>query len=607
MTDSIKRRGPDDVGFYFDNNAGLGFRRLSIVDVEGGHQPLSNEQGTIWLVFNGEIYGYKDLMAQLQGMGHAFKTRSDSEVLVHAYEQWGDACFDKINGMFAVAIWDAARRRLILARDRLGKKPLYWTVCGDTLFFGSELKALLASGRAKREIDPKALALYLRTDSVPTPWTIFRDSYKLEPAQALAWSNGKIEKVWSFWKCPCLSSSEVRQTEVLAHARELIDTAVRERLVADVQVGVCLSGGLDSAVIAESATRQAGTRLQAFTIGFEDRSYDESKHASLVAKALGMDHHVEILNINQALDMIGQAQDLLDEPLADNAILPQLLLSRFMSSRVKSVLSGDGGDELLLGYQHIPAHGVLQKAQAMPVPVLDLFGRILKNIRSSDAYFGFGFKAQRLARGINEKNPWARDVKWRGAFDDIGQILTPNILEQSESGLAESLLEARAQEVGCFGQEEFWKHWTWSYLRTFLMDDVLVKVDRSSMWFGLEVRSPLLDTRVVSYLINLSEKYKLGAWKNKRLFVELLKGRVPEAVLAKKKHGISVPISAWLKGELRDALLDLCSPGHLTRQGLFDARGVTKLISEHMAGKRDRRKELWALFMFQLWYDRWFA
>ncbi|MDD5438197.1 MAG: asparagine synthase (glutamine-hydrolyzing) [Patescibacteria group bacterium] len=600
MANAIERRGPDDQGFYLAEGVGFGFRRLSIIDVAGGHQPLSNENGTVWVMLNGEIYGYQSVMDELRTKGHQFKTRSDTEVIVHAYEEWGDGFIEKLHGMFAVALWDVPRQRLFLARDRMGKKPLYWTVKNQTLWFASELKALIAAGAVEREIDLVSMGMYFRTDAVPTPRSIFKNVQKLEPATAMAWSNGRIEKVWKFWE-PEIKVDQSTPEDTLNGLRKLIDQSVADRLVSDVPLGLFLSGGLDSAVVAESAARQGG-RMKAFTIGFDDPSHDESGSARLVAQALGLEHYVDVLKPEAALGMIAEAVNLLDEPLADASILPQMLLSKFTREQVTVALSGDGGDELLLGYQHIKPHQVLNGFGHKGLQ--NIFKSVLNFVPAGDGYFSFGFKAQRLARGLGAPDPWSRDVLWRGAMDhdSLGGLLLPEIAEQVKIDAAEEALRSRAEELKT---DNFWQKWSWAYLRTFLMDEVLVKVDRATMWFALEARAPLLDIRVVEYLLNVPSAYKLGAWQGKRIFKELLRGKVPDSVLNKPKHGFAVPVGSWLKGPLASKFADLTSDEKLRTQGLFDHASVRKMAKEHEAGRIDRRKEMWAIFMFQLWYDAW--
>ncbi|MCE9585950.1 asparagine synthase (glutamine-hydrolyzing) [Candidatus Uhrbacteria bacterium] len=599
MAKALERRGPDDEGFFEAPGVGFAFRRLSIIDVGGGHQPLSNNDGTVQVMLNGEIFGFRKLRDELLAEGFRFKTNSDTEVIVRAYEKWGDDCFERLEGMFAIAIWDAKLKRLVIARDRLGKKPLYWTEKNGTIWFASELKALLSAGVVEKQIDHVALAAYFRSDAVPTPRSIFANVSKLAPASAMSWKDGKMEKTWKFWGCP---QETIDVADPVAGLSERFDLAVKERLVSDVPLGLFLSGGLDSTAVAESASRQSSSKLKAFTIGFEDKSHDETEAASLVAKSLGLEHYVEKLTAESALLMIDEATELLDEPLADAAILPQLLLSRFAREQVTVALSGDGGDELLMGYQHIPAHEMTERFPGM----MSVGSKLLGAIPASGGYFSAGFKAQRFVRGASMKDRMSRDLAWRGAMDasTLKEILHSNVLVDSDPDWSERLLIDYTKEAGV--DADGWRGWSWAYLRSFLMDEVLVKVDRATMWYSLESRAPLLDRRVVEYLLTLPTKYKTGVWKKKRLLRELVKGRVPAEILNKPKHGFGVPVADWLRGPLKSRLMELTSAERLREQGLFQPEGVEQLVREHLGGKIDRRKELWAMLQFQLWYSKWF-
>ncbi len=430
----------------------------------------------------------------------------------------------------------------------------------------------------------------------------------------MAWSEGKIEKTWSFWKPEAIEISS-DPTRIVSGLRDRLDTAVRERLVSDVPLGLFLSGGIDSAAIAESAARQSASRLDAFTIGFDDPSHDERPAARVVASALGIELHEETLTSDAALAALDDAVELLDEPLADPAILPQLLLAKFTRRQVTVALTGDGGDELLLGYQHVRAHQLLNRMETDTTPnpssqrrgvrrmtdgVVGSVARVLDRVPAGSGYFSFGFKAQRLARGLSEIDPWARDLDWRGSWtkSDLKSLPLPDVAVD----FADKQLAERAGEM----DGPFWKQWSWGYLRTYLMDDVLVKVDRATMWHSLEARSPILDASVVSYLLSVPEAYKLGAWKNKRLLKELLRGRIPQEILNRPKHGFAIPTAAWLRGPLLNRLRSVSEPEFLKKQGLFDHATIERITNEHLAGKKDRRKELWAYLMFQLWWGRWF-
>lgn len=605
MTRALIRRGPDDEGFYVHQAAGLGFRRLSILDLNDGHQPMTNEDASVWAILNGEIYNFIELRQTLLSLGHRFATESDTEVLVHGYESWGDDLFHRLRGMFAIGMYDGKRDRLLLARDPLGKKPLYWMVRRQTLFFASELKSLLAAGLVSRALSSSALVHYFRTDAIPTPETIFQDVFKLNPGTAMAWNVNGEEKRWRYYSCPQESASEYQNADgIIKELRLRIDEAVCLRLRSDVPLGVFLSGGLDSSVIAESAARQSTQAVKAFTIGFEEMTYDERPVARMLASAFGMHLEEAILTSNEALAMLDQAVEAFDEPLADPSVLPQLFLAMFARKQITVALSGDGGDELLLGYQHVNAHQWMNRLTHAPRFVERVLADMLCRVPSSTEYFSAGFIAQRFARGLDVRDPWSRDVAWRGSFTDGGlrALFRPEVSAALPSSVAD---EGLRRWVNDAPHGDFWKQWTWAYLHSFLMDEVMVKVDRATMWFSLESRAPLLDTRVVSYLLNVPSTYKLGAWKGKRLFRELLKEKIPAVALRTKKHGFTIPVAKWLNGVLAERLDSLCDPLFLDRQGLFSFATIDQLRNEHRSGKQDRRKELWALLIFQLWYQRW--
>jgi asparagine synthase (glutamine-hydrolysing) len=601
MTEAISRRGPDDFGYHESTGIGFGFRRLSIIDLSSGHQPMSNEDETIWVMLNGEIYDFQKIREELISLGHKFRTESDTEIIIHGYEQWREDVFKKIDGMFAIAIWDYKQSKLILARDRMGKKPLYWTVQNETLWFASELKAFINANVFEKEIDNESIYQYFRLDYIPTPKTIFKDVWKLEPATFLSYKNNTVTKT-KFWSPEKVNLENLTEEEALEKLKKEIDIAVKKRLVSDVPVGLFLSGGLDSTIIAESASRQK-SGLEAFTLGFEDSSYDETINARKIAKAFNLKHQVEIMKETNALEMLEEAVSVLDEPLADPSILPQLLISKFTKQDVTVCLSGDGGDELLLGYQHIKAHLLLEKFSFLNKKILNLFGRILSFIPSNSKYFSFGFVAQRLSRGIDTSDRLERDILWRGAFksEDIDKLLNKQILEKVNINSPFQIMKEYENE---YSKKRTWSGWSFSYIRTFLMDCVMVKVDRATMWYGLESRAPLLDSKVVSLILNLPDKYKLGKYKNKGLFKKILKDKVPDEILNIPKHGFGMPVSKWLNENLSKKLLEVSEESFLNKQSIFKREFILKMIDEHKKGT-DRRKELWAYLVFQLWYIKW--
>ncbi len=604
MGRAIERRGPDDAGFYEADGVGFAFRRLSIIDIEGGHQPLSNEDGTVWVMLNGEIYNFVDLRDQLEKKGHVFKTKSDTEVIVHGYEMWGDEVFTHLDGMFAISIWDTKLERLILARDRIGKKPVYWTQYQNTCVFASELKALSAAGIPKK-IRMQSVYDLFRTDSVPTPSSIFQDIEKLKPATAMAWKQGRIEKQWTFWTCPPVSlGRDIDEADLMQGLRQRIDAAVARRLVADVPLGLFLSGGIDSSVIAESAARQAGHRLRAFTLGFEDATYDERDSARQVARALGIELHEQLVRAEDGLAMIEEMSRVADEPLSDPAIIPQLQLSKFAKQQVTVALTGDGGDELLLGYPHLRAHEWHRRMdKVLPMSAWRLCADVLGRYPSTDGYFSRGFKLQRLARGLTESNMWGRDVAWRGSTtrQEALDIFQPEIRAKLDPFEPEKHLALLADEA----KGDWRQQWSWGYMRSYLLDTVLVKVDRATMWHGIEARSPILDTEVVRYILSMDSAWKSGSFSHKQLFKRLLEGRIPSSVLDRPKHGFGVPIASWLRGPLEPLMRELMDESFIQQQGIFHAPTIQAWWKQQVKGRPDRRKEIWTYLVFQLWYRQW--
>lgn len=605
MADALRQRGPDDEGFYIQDGLGFAFRRLSIVDIQGGHQPMTNHDESVVVMMNGEIYGYRELRRELEARGCVFRTSSDTETIIHAYAEWGEHCFERLNGMFAIALWDRNKRTLFLARDRMGKKPLYWMQQGETLWFASEPKAFLSAGVLRRELDPVSLALYFQTDSVPTPRSIFKDLHVLAPATVLRFQEGRVRDMRMFWQLPSGPES-MSSEEAVALFHDAFDAAVKDRLISDVPLGLFLSGGLDSAAVAASAARQSSAPLKAFTIGFEDASYDERDAARAVAERLGLDHYTETLSSDAALAMLDEAVHCLDEPLADAAILPQLLLARFARKRVTVAVAGDGGDELLLGYQHVPAHFFAESHPGI-WGLLAPFRHTPNLLPATRGYFSSGFKLQRLARGFGIRNPWERDLAWRGSWtrDAASQLLSPDVRAAAFMESAGALLAERARELG--PDRSFTDQWSWVYIRSYLLDDILVKVDRATMWMSLEARAPLLDYRCVEAAFRIPDAYKTGDWSGKRLLKEPLRATLPASLLDRPKHGFGVPVASWLNGPLSSELRSYADPVFLKKQGLFQPEMVERVIKEHSVGRPDRRKELWSYFMFQRWYRTWLS
>ncbi len=605
MTWSLSHRGPDDQGFYLQGPVGLGHRRLAIIDLATGRQPLSNEDGSIWVVGNGEIYNFPELRPRLEQQGHVFRTRSDTEVILHAYETYGDRCVEHLNGMFAFALWDQGRRRLLLARDRVGIKPLYYTLQRQGLWFASELKALLTQAAVPRELDRRSLCYYLTYEYVPSPWSIFQGIYKLPPGHLLTYGNGRlqVERYWDF--AVEQSEAEPRQTAAtrLPELRRALQEAVRLELLADVPVGVLLSGGLDSSTIAALAAKEQGAELQTFAVGFADPSFDESQPARQVARWLGSRHHEITLTPAAMLALVPRLGELLDEPLGDSSFIPTFLLSRYVREHVKVALGGDGGDELLGGYPTLTAHLWMERYQrGLPRRLRrQLAAGLEAALPVSFDNISFDFKVRRFLAG-QDLPPWQRQQLWLGSFTPAQQL---ELWAEPPP-----LREAAAQEPARLHWEacraaDLINRVFYSDLKLYLEGDILVKVDRASMANSLEVRVPLLNLHLLEFSARLARELKINGLTTKVLLRRAVQDLLPEAIIRRPKKGFNMPVARWLTGPLKPLAADLLAPDRLKRGGLFRPEYVQRLWQEHQSRRRDHRKLLWTLLAFELWREAW--
>jgi asparagine synthase (glutamine-hydrolysing) len=602
MTAALRHRGPDDEGFYFSTapsaaGVGLGFRRLSIIDLVTGNQPIANEDGSVQVVFNGEIYNYRELRSELEARGHRLATESDTEVIVHQYEELGSRCFARLNGMFALALWDANRSELVLARDRFGKKPLYYADLGGSLLFGSELKSLLEHPRCPRDLDLDALSRYLALEYVPTPYSIFAGVRKLPGGHVLRWRDGGVS-IEQFWDLGLDPDDPPRPAEAYVEEfRELLRAAVRRRLVSDVPLGAFLSGGIDSSsVVAMMVDALPAKAVKTFSVGFEERSFDESLHARRVAAHFGTDHHEEVFTPRVMLDTLPTVVDWLDEPFGDASILPTYLLSRFTREHVTVALGGDGSDELLAGYPTFPADRLARFYRVPRLLHSNVIVPLADRLPVSTANFSFDFKLKRFLRAAGSRED-VRHPLWLGSF-------TP---DEQAALLAETPGDPFVEQrrVLAQGGSDRLGRLIYLYAKTYLQDDILVKVDRASMACSLEVRAPFLDVELVEFLARVPSRLKLHRLDTKHLLKRAMGDVLPTGIAERAKKGFGIPVGAWFKGELREALLDELSPERIRQQGLFQPAEVDRLISEHLSGRRDHRKQLWTLFVFQLWHRRW--
>jgi asparagine synthase (glutamine-hydrolysing) len=609
MRESLSHRGPDDAGEYIrplDEKGPyvfLGHRRLSIIDLAGGHQPLPNEDGKVWVIFNGEIYNFKELREELKGRGHQFRTCSDTEVIAHAYEEYGEECFQHFNGMFAIGIWDGLKNRLVLARDRLGKKPLYYGLMNDTFLFASELKAIMAYPTFPRKVDPLSFMKYLFFEFIPCPHSIFNDARKLPPASYLIWNRKGIE-IKEYWSPFNLEGQKpLSEAEAEHRVMDLLRQSVKRRLISDVPLGVFLSGGIDSSAITAFAQMEAPGKVKTFSIGFKDPSFDESSYASLASKHIGTEHHEQTMTPADLLNIVPHLPDILDEPMADASILPTYLLSKFTREHVTVALGGDGGDELFAGYPTYLAHRFANRYGFVlnPLhPMLNFLGNLLP---VSDDNISFDFKVKKFLAGIGHPDG-IRNSVWLGsfAFEEMKKILSPELVAAFDPTelVEEILLHERDYLL-----KDRMTLLQFLDMKLYLQEAILVKVDRASMACSLEVRAPLLDYELVEFMMGLPSKMKLKGFTSKYILKKAMKNWLPDEVINRPKKGFGVPIAKWVKGPLKELFEDLLSSDRIKREGFLNPEYVTTLLQDHLVNKKDNRKQLWTLLVWELWVSRY--
>ncbi len=606
MTASLAHRGPDGDGFLVEGPTALGHRRLAIIDLDGGAQPMANEEESVWVTYNGELYNELGLREMLQRRGHVYRTVSDTESLVHLYEDHGAEFVRELNGMFALAIWDCRRSRLVLARDRMGQKPLYYAeLPGGGIAFGSEPKAVLSHPAIGRRLDPAGLCRYLFYEYVPAPGSIWLGLRQLPPSHVLVWENGRIstQRYWETpWPGASTRSGQPRDDFQATAERfwaELREAVARHRR-SDVPLGVFLSGGVDSSSVAAALSELQPPRdVRTFSIGFDDPSFDESAHDRAVARHLGTEHHERLFSAETVLKLLPEVAGWLDEPFGDASILPTHLLSRFAREEVTVVLGGDGADELLAGYPTFAAERAARLFRRLPAPAQSLAGAAVGKLPVDHGNISFDFKLKQFLRGAREPMPLAHQ-RWLGSFS--GEEIAALLIEPPAIDVEAEHL-ARAERLAQ-GADSLTRSLA-LYQDTYLPDDILRKVDRASMACGLEVRAPFLDTELVDRIARLPADFKYGKGTTKRLLKRAAAGRLPSEILKRPKKGFGIPVARWLRGPLSGLLDRLLSPERLASQGLFRPEAVARRVAEHRNGVRDHRKPLWTLLMFQLWHEHW--
>jgi asparagine synthase (glutamine-hydrolysing) len=595
MCDVMRHRGPDDDGFFVEPSVALGMRRLSIIDIATGHQPIHNEDETVWVVFNGEIYNYRELRDALEQAGHRFYTSSDTETIVHGYEQWGEAVFSKLRGMFGIAIWDTRTRTLLIGRDRPGIKPLYYAEAGGRLYFGSEAKCVLANRDVNRQLDPQALDHFLAYLYTPRDRAIFRGMRKLPPGHLLKLRDGKVE-VRRYWQFPAAPAGHRSEAEALEELEQTLADAVRSHMIADVPLGAFLSGGIDSSVVVALMARASNRPVKTFSIGFDESRFNELPHARRVAEHLGTEHH-EFVVRPDALDILDRLIWHFDEPFADSSAIPTWYVSEMARRHVTVVLSGDGGDELFGGYDRY-----------LPHPRVATFDRLAPGIGRAVAAATW----RALPHGVRGKNflrHVARDPQGRYLdsvamyhADERRSLLSHDVQRSLGDWDAERHFRAPFERLGNL---PFAAQMMAFDFETYLPEDCLTKVDRMSMAHSIESRVPLLDHLVVEFAARLPTSLKIQQDRRKHLLKQLAFKLVPREILDRPKQGFGVPIGHWFKGSLRDVFGDVLGSPEARQRGYFDAAFVDRILAEHLSGKRDHALRLWQLLVFELWHRQY--
>jgi asparagine synthase (glutamine-hydrolysing) len=594
MLRSIAHRGPDDEGLLVEGEAAVGMRRLSIIDLAGGHQPLSGCDPRLSIVFNGEVYNFRELKQDLEARGHTFKTHSDTEAIVHAFEEYGPRCVERLRGMFGLALWDARDGSIFVARDRVGKKPLYYTrTPRGALVFGSELKCLLAHPEVGRETSPEALDAYLTWGYVPDPLSVFKGIEKLPPGHYLTFKGGEL-KVEGYWDFPQEEGGSGREEDYLEELRELLDEAVRVRLVADVPLGAFLSGGVDSSAVVGLMARNSDRPVKTFSIGFNEDSYDELKYARVAARHFQTEHH-EFVVTPDICSVVDELAWHFDEPFADPSAIPTYVVSKLARSHVKVVLSGDGGDELFAGYTRY----VIDRRRGG-------FERLPRFVRE-----GLMQPAARLmphgARGRNFIHDVAYDAleRYLESVSVYTRLMKTELYTEEFRRLAgdESRAPAAFRATASASPSgDALDRLLYLDSKTYLPGDILTKVDRMSMAASLEARTPLLDHKLIEFVGRIPSSLKMKGLVTKHIFKQAVRGLVPSEILDRPKQGFGVPIEQWINRQLRDRVRGTLTEARTLGRGVTDPDYVALLLDEHEGGRRDHSARLWALFMLELWH-----
>ena len=601
MCTAIRHRGPDDDGFYFNGPAGIGMRRLSIIDVAGGHQPIHNQDRTAWIVYNGEIYNYLELREKLEKLGHHFYTNSDTEAIIHAYDEYGADCPKHLRGMFAFAIWDERTQELLLARDRVGKKPLLYAQVNGQLVFGSEFVALLQHPDVSREVNPQAIDQYLSFMCVPAPLTAYKSIRKLEPGHTLRWRKGEI-KTERYWLPDFSNKLKISEEEAGERTIEILREAVRIRLMSEVPLGAFLSGGIDSSAVVALMSQESSERVKTFSIGFEEQDFSELHHARRVAEHIGAEHH-EFIVKPDALEVLPILVEHYGEPYADSSAVPTYYVSRETRKHVTVALNGDGGDESFAGYERYIAMTLTEQYRKVPAPIREsLIKNAVNLIPTSTTTRSRVASAKRMLSAVSLPRV-NRYMHWMSAFNEQmkAELYSDSFRNETANANATGVLDEwfqRANGASIVDTALL------ADLMTYLPNDLLVKVDIASMAVSLEARSPFLDHHLIEFAASLPPELKLRRLTTKYLLKRVLRQLLPKENLDRRKMGFGVPINHWFRGKLQPFLREVVLSEKAIGRGMFQRQTVERLIDEHVRGARNHAHQLWTLMMLELWFQR---
>lgn len=599
MNGRLAHRGPDDEGYHFNGRLALAQRRLSIIDLQTGQQPLANEDGTVWVTFNGEIYNFQELRRRLEAQGHRFQTASDTEVIVHAYEQHGPDCVQHFRGMFAFAVWDARQQTLFLARDRVGKKPLYYAWVGGSLLFASELQALLSHSGLRREVDPAAVDAYLTYGYIPAPRTIFRDVFKLPPAHHLTVRGTDRPRPECYWQLEYGPKLELSEPAAAEQFLDLLREAVRLRMIADVPLGALLSGGIDSSLVVALMSQASSQPVRTFSIGFAEEEFNELPYARLVARQYGTEHH-ELMVRPSALDILPMLVRHYGEPFADSSAIPSYHVARLTRQHVKVALNGDGGDECFAGYERYRGMALAEYYQKIPGRnLIGYLGTLLPESLPRRSRLG---QAKRFLQAANLPRE-SRYLRWVSYFtsEHKQRLYSAAFRAELAGQYAEDWLAQQFQEANRPGLDPL-DHVLAVDVRSYLPYDLLVKMDIATMACSLEARSPFLDHHVMEFAARLPTSLKLRRTSLKHLLKRVAGQLLPPQTYQRRKMGFGVPVGDWMRGELRPLIEDTLLSSQSRSGRYFDPQAVRELARSHLDGRRDASYQLWALLWLELWH-----